>query len=177
VSVLFLDVEGAFPNAVTTRLTHSLKRRRVPTTIVRYIKQLLSGRRTRLKFDDYVSKTTDITNGIGQGDPISMLLYILYNADLLELPGNPHAEDAIGYVDDVALVAIGEDFKETTRRLKDMMIKDNGGLQWSTDHNSRFEVTKSAVVHFSRKTIPNPEANNGRIPVDRPVLMLEGQVV
>jgi hypothetical protein len=69
VSVLFLDVEGAFPNAVTTRLTHNLKRRRVPTTIVRYVKQLLSGRRTRLKFDDYVSETTDITNGIGQGEP------------------------------------------------------------------------------------------------------------
>ena len=33
VSVLFLDVEGAFPNAVTARLTHNLKRRRVPVAI------------------------------------------------------------------------------------------------------------------------------------------------
>jgi hypothetical protein len=79
VSVLFLDVEGAFPNAVTTRLIHNLKRRRVPTSIVRFVGQLLTGRRTRLKFDDYVSETTNITNGIGQGDPISMLLYIIYN--------------------------------------------------------------------------------------------------
>lgn len=29
-SVLFLDVEGAFPNAVTDRLIHNLKRRRIP---------------------------------------------------------------------------------------------------------------------------------------------------
>jgi len=57
-----------------------------------------------------------------------MLLYIIYNADLLELPGNPQAEDAIGYADDVALVASGVDFEETTRRLEDMMIKDDGGL-------------------------------------------------
>ena len=177
VSVLFLDVEGAFPNAVTTRLIHNLKRRRVPTSIVRFVGQLLTGRRTRLKFDDYVSETTNITNGICQGDPISMLLYIIYNADLLESPGNPQAEDAIGYADDVALVATGEDFEETTGRLVDMMIKADGGLRWSAAHNSRFEVTKSAVIHFSRKTIPDPEADNGRIPTDRPMLILEGQVV
>jgi hypothetical protein len=76
VSALFLDVEGAFPNAVTTRLVHNLKRRRVPTAIVKYVEQLLVGRRTRLKFDDYILEVTNITNGIGQGDPISMLLYI-----------------------------------------------------------------------------------------------------
>jgi hypothetical protein len=31
-SVLFLDVEGAFPNAVTDRLLHNLRRRKIPTT-------------------------------------------------------------------------------------------------------------------------------------------------
>jgi ribonuclease HI len=177
VSVLFLDVEGAFPNAVTARLTHNLKRRRVPAAIVRYVGQLLKGRKTRLKFDDYVSEVTNITNGIGQGDPISMLLYILYNADLLDLPDNPIAEDAIGYVDDIALVATGSSFRETTRRLKEMMTKDDGGLRWSVSHNSRFEVTKSAVIHFSRKTVPDPEIENGRIQLGRPTLTLEGQVV
>ena len=177
VSVLFLDVEGAFPNAVTSRLTHNLKRRRVPAAIVRYVGLLLTGRKTRLKFDDYVSEVTNITNGIGQGDPISMLLYICYNADLLDLPDNPVAEDAIGYVDDIALVATGSDFRETTRRLKSMMTKDDGGLRWSISHNSRFEVTKSAVIHFSRKTVPDLEIENGRIRIGRPELVLEGQVV
>ena len=176
-SVLFLDVEGAFPNAVTSRLTHNLKRRRVPASIVRYIGLLLTGRKTRLKFDDYVSEVTNITNGIGQGDPISMLLYICYNADLLDLPDNPAAEDAIGYVDDIALVATGSDFRETTRRLKNMMTKDDGGLRWSVSHNSRFEVTKSAIIHFSRKTAPDLEIENGRVRIGRPELVLESQVI
>src|SRR6202522_2992340 len=70
VSVLFLNVEGAFPNAVTTRLVHNLKRRRAPSAIVQFVKLLLAGRKTRLQFDDYVSETIDITNGIGQGDPL-----------------------------------------------------------------------------------------------------------
>ena len=55
-----------------------------------------------------------LSNGIGQGDPLSMLLYTLYNTDLLDLPDNQEAEDAIGYVDDIALIAVGDDLTETT---------------------------------------------------------------
>ena len=85
-SVLFLNVEGAFPNAVTDRLLHNLRKRRIPNIYIKFITQLLTNRRTRIKFDNYTSETMEITNGIGQGDPLSMLLYILYNADLLEIP-------------------------------------------------------------------------------------------
>ena len=177
VSVLFLDVEGAFPNAVTSKLIHNLKKRKIPTAIVSFITQLLHNRRTRLRFDDHTSELINITNGIGQGDPLSMLLYIIYNADLLDLPDNPLSEDAIGYVDDVALLAIGEDFEETTHRLETIMKKDEGGLEWSKTHNSRFEVTKSAILHLSRKTKPDPDNENSRIPLPRPALILEGQIV
>ena len=135
-SVLFLDVEGAFPNAVTARLIHNLKKRRIPTILVNFVAQLLTSRRTRIHFDDYTSELMDITNGIGQGDPLSMLLYIIYNADLLDLPDDINNEDALGYVDDIALLAIGNNFEETTTRLKQMMEKEDGGIQWSKEHNS-----------------------------------------
>jgi ribonuclease HI/endonuclease/exonuclease/phosphatase family metal-dependent hydrolase len=177
VSVLFLDVEGAFPNAVTTRLIHNLRKRRIPTSMVRFVECLLTNRRTKIKFDDHVSDVIEITNGIGQGDPLSMLLYILYNADLLEIPDDDQNEHAIGYVDDIALLAVGADFQESTHRLKQMMTNEEGGLQWSKEHNSRFEVSKSAIVHFTRKTAANPDIENGRIPLERPKLTLEGQEV
>ena len=176
-SVLFLDVEGAFPNAVTDRLIHNLKKRRIPALLVGFVSRLLANRRTRLRFDDYISEYREITNGIGQGDPLSMLLYILYNADLLEIPDDELQEDALGYVDDIALVALGNNFEESTQRLKTMMTKDDGGLQWSREHNSRFEVSKSVIVHFSRKTIPDPETDHGRLPLERPKLTLEGHEV
>ena len=120
VSVLFLDVKGAFPNAVTNRLIHNLKKRRIPTNIINFVKQLLTNRKTQLCFDNYISQPISITNGIGQGDPLSMLLYTLYNADLLEIPDNPAAEDAIGYVDDIAMIAIGTNLTETTNRLRNI---------------------------------------------------------
>jgi hypothetical protein len=40
-AVLFLDVEGAFPNAVTDRLIHNLQRRRIPEIYVRFVQMLL----------------------------------------------------------------------------------------------------------------------------------------
>jgi hypothetical protein len=79
VSILFLDVEGAFPNVVMAWLLHNLKKRHILTTYVVFVEQLLTGQRTRLKFDDFVSKSLKILNRIGQGDPLSMILYILYS--------------------------------------------------------------------------------------------------
>lgn len=177
VSVLFLDVEGAFPNAVTARLIHNLKKRRVPTMIIKFVSQLLTNRRTRLKFDDYISEVIDIANGIGQGDPLSMLLYIYYNADILEITDNPHKEDAIGYVDDIAILSIGEDFEETTQSLKNIMTKEEGGLYWSTAHNSKFEVSKSVILHLAKKTAPDPDSAHGRIPLVKPALVIERQTI
>ena len=175
VSVLFLDVEGAFPNAVTDRLIHNLKKRRIPSIYITFIKQLLTDRRTWLKFDDFTSEGISILNGIGQGDPLSMILYIIYNADLLDIPGNEEHEKSLGYVDVIALMATGKDFDETSQRLLHMMTKEDGGLQWSRDHNSRFEVSKSVVLHVTQRTQVNSEDEQKRVSLDRPILRIEGQ--
>jgi hypothetical protein len=167
-SVLFLDVEGAFRNAVMDRLLHNLKKRRIPEVYVKFIKQLLTNRRTKIKFDDFLSEAIQIINRIGQGDPLSMLLYIIYNTDLLKIIDDEQYEDALGYVDDIALLAIGDNFDQTTAKLKNLIEKREGGLNWSREHNSRFKITKSAVLHSSRKTVRDPENDNWRIQLDRP---------
>ena len=103
-----------------------------------------------MKFDDFVSEFIDLTNGIGQGDPISMLLYILCNANLLEAL-RWLDEDAIGYVDDALVVATGRMLKETTTSLKRFMERRDGGFDWALDHNSNFEISKVAVMHCQPK--------------------------
>ena len=97
-----------------------------------------------------------------------MLLYTLYNADLIDLPDNPEAEDALGYVDDITLIATGVDLAETTNRLQNIMTKAGSGLDWSIKHNSRFEVNKSTIMYFSRKAIQDPDNTGQRIPIPKP---------
>jgi len=177
VSILFLDVEGAFPNAVKERLIHNMKKRRIPRAYVKFVEQLLTGRMTKLQFDDFASELMAVDNGIGQGDPLLMILYIIYNADLLEITDATERKGALGYVDDVAVLAVGEDFDETVTMLKHMMEKEEGGQQWSDDHNSRFEVSKSVVLHATRRRQRDPMNRRRQIPLDRPPLILQGQVV
>ena len=121
-SVLFLDIEGAFPNTVNERLILNLSKRGVPCRIVNFVEDLLRNRTTKLKFNDYKSSEIKINNGIGQGDPLSMILYQYYNADLLNIPSDP-SEAAAAYVDDAILITITKTFEETHQKLEDMMMR------------------------------------------------------
>ena len=77
-SILFLDVEGAFPNAVPDRLIHNLWKHKIPSIYIELIQKILEGRKMRLKFDDFVLELIDICNdSISQGDPLSMILYVI----------------------------------------------------------------------------------------------------
>jgi hypothetical protein len=95
----------------------------------------------------------------------------------LEIIDDDQYKDALGYVDDIALVAIGENFEQTTAKLKNLMEKQEVGLDWSRDHNSKSEITKSAVMQTSRKTTRDPEDNSRRIQLDRPALIVNGQTI
>ena len=148
-SALFLDIEGAFPNAVTDRLLHNMKCRRLPPEIVEYTKQLLSGRKTRLRFDDYSSDWFDITNGIGQGDPLSMILYIIYDSDLVDIAKKSKGELILAFVDDTVLIAVAKTFQETHVMLHNMMERRGGAYDWSNKHNSKFETSKFGLIDFT----------------------------
>lgn len=55
------------------------------------------------------------------------------------------------------------------------MTEENGGLQWSRDHNSKFKTSKSVILHASRKTQSDPRREGKQIPLDRPELAIEGE--
>ena len=149
-SVLFLDIEGAFPNVVKESLLHNMRMRRVPESLVQCVDTVLTGRRTKLCFDDYTSDNIPLTNGIGQGNPLSMIIYLFYNTDLLDI-AKSRMEMAVAFVNDTALFAEAATFADTHVKLRDMMNRRRGAFKWSATHNSKFEVSKFALVDFSRK--------------------------
>jgi len=160
-SVLFFDVEGAFPNAVPERLVHNLRKRQIPQRYVDFIQTMLVGRTTFLKFDDHTSKAIQIDNGIGQGDPLSMVLYQFYNADILDIPTQP-GESASAYVDNALILAVAPNFERTHQIISDMMSREGGIYDWSLTHNSPLEHSKLALVDFAHVSSAK----------ERPVLIL-----
>ena len=147
--MLFLNVKGAFPNAITEQLLHNLRKRKVPEMYVVFVHNMLMLCRTELKFNNHISSWFTLDNGNGQGDPLSMILYSYYNADVLDVAHGRH-ELGLGYVDDMAFVVVAKMFHEAHRILGNMMTHPEGGNAWSLSHNSRFEASKSVLVDFSR---------------------------
>jgi hypothetical protein len=53
-SVLFLDIKGAFLNAVPERLVHNLRKRKVPKKYAKFVSNMLQDRVTTLSFNGYI---------------------------------------------------------------------------------------------------------------------------
>lgn len=103
-SLLLLDVSGAYDNVSHHRLLHNLKKRRLDTPMVELIRSFLTSRTTTLSFDGYESAPYATNTGIPQGSPLSPILYLFYNADLIEACNTEPNTKALGYVDDVGIV-------------------------------------------------------------------------
>ena len=117
----------------------------------------------------------NVDNGIVQGDPLSMILYLFYNTNLLT--DVKRQEMKIGYVDDMNFYAEGVDFKEAYEQLSDMMTWANGGQAWSSDHNSCFEMSKLMLVGFSCWCMSDPQRPSKTMPEVRPALTISGTTI
>jgi Reverse transcriptase (RNA-dependent DNA polymerase) len=113
-AVLFLDIKGAFPNAVPKCLEHNMRKRGVPTKLASFTYEMLQNRTTVLHFNDYTLEPITINNGIGQGDPFSMALYQFYNTDIFDTPKSP-SEVVEAFMDDTLLIATAKTFTKATQ--------------------------------------------------------------
>ena len=82
-SVLFLDVEAAFPSAIPAWLLYEMRTMGIPEQVVTWIQRKMEGRKTRLTFDDFTSSLFEIVSGLDQGCTLSVRLYKIYNRLLM----------------------------------------------------------------------------------------------
>jgi hypothetical protein len=150
-SLLLLDVSGAFDNVSRQRLLHNLKKRRVNQALVRWIDSFLRDRSSILKLQEYTAPSAPIQTGIPQGSPLSPILYLFYNADLIETRKRENTE-AVGYIDDASILAVGPTTQHNCKTLKAIHQKAE---QWALQHGSQFAPAKYELVHFTR----DPKAN------------------
>ncbi|KIK37494.1 hypothetical protein CY34DRAFT_32467, partial [Suillus luteus UH-Slu-Lm8-n1] len=93
-----------------------MRKRKLPRELVSFTEQLLMGRQTQLRFDSFTSEWIPINNGIRQGDPLSMILYIIYNSDLVKVAKARKGRESLkeltlAFVDNTAFIAIAKDFR------------------------------------------------------------------
>ncbi|RDL32701.1 uncharacterized protein BP5553_09157 [Venustampulla echinocandica] len=133
-SLLLLDVSGAYDNVSRERLLHNLQKRRVNQTL------------------EYTAPSAPIQTGIPQRSPVSPILYLFYNADLIEICKMQDTE-AVGYIDDASILAVGATAQHNCKTLKGIHRKAE---EWALRHGSQFAPAKYELVHFTR----DPKANS-----------------
>lgn len=146
-SVLLLDVSGAYDYVSHPRLLHNLRKRRIDTQIVNWISSFLQSRTTTLKFDSYISPLKRTCTGIPQGSPLSPILYLFYNADLVDIGNEDLDMTGIGYIDDIGVIATEQNTENTCKAIEAFHTK---AARWAKQHASIFDPQKYQFIHFTK---------------------------
>jgi hypothetical protein len=107
ISMLALDISGAFDAVNHIRLLDVLRKKGLPHWLIQWVKSFLEGRSTTLQFDGYESKSIDIRTGVPQGSPLSPILFILYSSALYDGIRGVNGVVAVGFADDITLLSYG----------------------------------------------------------------------
>ncbi|GFF96865.1 pol-like protein [Aspergillus lentulus] len=145
-SVLFLDVSGAFDHVSHTRLLHNLRKRKIDRDIVGWIASFLGNRTTTIRMGGIESEPYTVAVGIPQGSPLSPILYLFYNADLLEAAADSDIQTS-GWIDDVYFFTSSTSTEQNCRNLERAHRRAEA---WARTHGSKFSPTKYQLMHFTR---------------------------
>jgi len=168
ISALFLDIKGVFPNVVLNQLIHDMRTRGVPPQYTDWIAHKVSSRWMTLKFDSYELEPLSMIKGIDQGCPLSGIAYQFYSSDLVDIHDTDSGEDAIMFMDDMLLLAWAKTLAESNTKVKCMMVRQDGGLDWEMAHQSDFALDKFRIMGLTRRREQNPLGN----PKIRPAFMI-----
>jgi hypothetical protein len=117
-SLVSFDVKGAFNGVHTSVLTQRLAETRVPKPMVEWIGDFVSNRHAQVTVGKSELEVSEIEfASIPQGSPLSPLLYVFYNANLVEKKIDRRG-GAIGFVNDFNAWVVGVDESETTATIQ-----------------------------------------------------------
>ena len=126
---------------------HNLRVQKIPECIVKWMKSFLSERSTRLQFNRAKSDSIRTPAGVPQGSPISPLLYMYYNTDLLDITENRDSAVSLGFVDDIVYGVEGASDRGNARKINEILRRVK---EWRRKHGVQFETSKYVLVHYTR---------------------------
>ena len=86
----------------------------------------------------------NVNTGIPQGSPLSPILYLFYNADLVEIGQNTGAL-ITGFVDDINIATTSPSISGNVDTLSNLLAE---AQDWAHRHASVFAPEKFKLIHF-----------------------------
>ncbi len=148
VSLLNLNEKNAFDNVMHSRLLHDMKKRKVFRLLLEFVKNFLKDQHITITIDDYMMMKCSMNVNISQDFLLSSILYLFYNANLLEAYNDIKLKtNFTNFMNDVNILIYEEFIKCNCRVLSKIYDRCE---QWSKTHDIKFSMTKYKLIHFTR---------------------------
>lgn len=153
VTLLSLDITGAYPRVNRDRLLEAMARKRVPTWMVRFVYSWLCGTHTDLHLPGRRPESFFISLGIPQGSSLSPILFFFFASGLLEIKlqgsGAKHAT-IFSFVDDSYIIVRSKSFETNCKALS---ILHDRAQAWAVANDVEFAPHKYWALTFSTRKL------------------------
>ncbi|EAQ84334.1 hypothetical protein CHGG_08348 [Chaetomium globosum CBS 148.51] len=146
-SLISFDVKGAYNGVFKDRLLQRLKARGIPEPLVKWIDAFCSKRTATIAVNGFTSGRQELPQaGLPQGSPLSPVLFLFFNADLVQHKIDANG-GAIAFVDDYTAWVTGPSAESNRTGIQAIIDK---ALDWEKRSGAQFEGEKTAIIHFTR---------------------------
>ena len=147
-SLVSFDVKGAYNGVCRERLLQRLRARGMPSALVRWIKAFCTHRSASIMINGQTTAQYQLAQaGLPQGSPLSPILFLFFNADLVQRKIDSNG-GTIAFVDDYSAWVTGKTV-EANRPGIEAIIEQ--ALSWERRSGAAFEGEKTAIIHFTRR--------------------------
>jgi hypothetical protein len=147
-SLISFDVKGAYNGVCKERLFQRMKARGIPEDLLRWVEAFCSERTATIQINGQVSEAQSLPQaGLPQGSPLSPILFLFFNADLVQRPIDSQG-GAIAFVDDFTAWVTGPTAQSNREGIEAIIDE---ALDWERRSGATFEAEKTAIIHFAPK--------------------------
>ena len=156
-SLLLLNVSETFDNVSHRRLLHNLRKRRIDDAMLDWIESFISKKQIKLRLSNYTFDWMNTNIDISQSSLLSLILYLFYNANLLNTLNDDESNSiVVEYIDDIAILVTRTSQKKNIKKLRKLHDRV---LDWFKKHVFIFDLKKYQLVHFHDRNSKEKKKN------------------
>ncbi|EAQ91505.1 hypothetical protein CHGG_03440 [Chaetomium globosum CBS 148.51] len=151
-SLISFDVKGAYNGVFKDRLLQRLKARGIPESLVKWIDAFCSKRTATIAVNGFTSGRQELPQaGLPQGSPLSPVLFLFFNADLVQHKIDANG-GAIAFVDDYTAWVTGPSAESNRTGIQglDSKLSSTKPLTGRNGAVRSLKAKRPAIIHFTR---------------------------